>query len=147
VNWGGTTVLVDATGVPCRDAQGRIIACPPGALAGLGARLKYRHYRPRGVPPLAPNPVVAGLGAAYQGAQGAPAASIAPAADPSIAMQLNQISVDWPSGTLHIGTNKYSILTTLIGGLIVKGIMWGLSKGGSAIKGGGTPAVAAKKAR
>ena len=44
-----------------------------------------------------------------------------------------------------MGTNKYSILTTLIGGLVVKTIMWGLSKGGNALKGapalgGGAPA-------
>jgi hypothetical protein len=135
---------------------------------GLG---RFRHYPPRGARPLRPNPVVAGLrGLGYnftqelqqaQSAMSSPganqpasapatAASSAPAAQPDISTQLNQISFDWPSGTLYVGTNKYSILTTLIGGLVVKTIMWGLSKGGNALKGApalGGGAAAGKKGR
>jgi hypothetical protein len=110
--------------------------CPAGMVCGLG---RFKHYAPGGTRALRHNPVVAGFGAI-------PVAPAAPAAQPDIAAQLNAISFDWPSGTLYVGTNKYSILTTLIGGLVVKSIMWGLSKGGAALKGGAAP-VAAKKGR
>lgn len=110
---------------------------------GLG---RFKHYAPQGTRQLRHNPVVAGFAGVGLGRFGAiPAAPAAPAPLPDIATQLNQISFDWPSGTLYVGTNKYSILTTLLGGLVVKTIMWGLSKGGNALKGapalgGGAPA-------
>jgi hypothetical protein len=110
---------------------------------GLG---RFKHYAPRTAGRLRSNPIIAGLGANYQAIPAAPGTTAA-APPPDIAAQLNQISFDWPSGTLYVGTNKYSILTTLIGGLVVKSIMWGLSKGGAALKGGGAPAVAGKKSR
>jgi hypothetical protein len=137
--WGGGFIGVDGGTLfvqnvfpvaPCYDARGRVIPCPTG-VAGLG---RFKHYAPRGARSLRHNAVVAGLSAL-------PASP----ADPSIQTQLSQISVDWPSGTLHIGPNKYSILTTLIGGLIVKGLMWGLSKGGGALA--GSKVAAGRKAR
>lgn len=45
-----------------------------------------------------------------------------------IDQQLSQIRMDWSSGTLYVGSNHYSLLTTLLGGLVIKGIMWGGSK-------------------
>ena len=60
-----------------------------------------------------------------------------------IAQQLSQVRMDWPSGTLYVGSNHYSILTTLIGGLVIKGIMWGGGK--LASKTAPTPLVAAEQ--
>ena len=45
-----------------------------------------------------------------------------------IANQLSQVSVDWTTGTLLVGTNRYSLLTTFLGGMVIKGLFWGTGK-------------------
>ncbi len=64
-----------------------------------------------------------------------------------VAQQLSQIRMDWPSGTLYVGSNKYSLLTTLIGGLVIKGIMWGGGKMVTKVTGPTTPLIAAEEGR
>lgn len=71
-----------------------------------------------------------GLGASVPTPVPAPAPAAAPADTSSLPIdqQLNAVSIDWSSGTLWVGTNHYSLLTTLLGAVVVKGIMWGGSK-------------------
>lgn len=57
----------------------------------------------------------------------APAAPVNTSTLP-IADQLSQIRVDWSTGTLYVGTNSYSLLTTFLGGMVIKGIFWGTGK-------------------
>ncbi len=42
--------------------------------------------------------------------------------------QLASIRMDWATGNLWVGNNKYSLVTTLIGGLVIKGMLFGGNK-------------------
>lgn len=79
----------------------------------------------------------------------APAAAAVPVdtSTEPIANQLSQISVDWTTGTLYVGTNHYSLLTTFLGGLVIKGLFWGTGKITDRISTSfsSKPATAAKK--
>lgn len=147
--------LLNRSGLSVADMRSYLIS-KRGLLNGLGQPAYLgtpaHKKKPAGKKPLQkhllvrsrnnmPPPHFAGLGAAAP----APVAPAPLPTDPDIETQLSQIRFDWPSGTLYVGANKYSILTTLIGGLVVKAVMWGLSKGGSALK--GAPAIATAGAK
>lgn len=117
--------LLTSNGLSYDDLRSYLLAQGRSSLTGLGDTVA-----PVAAPALVPSP--------------APTATVMPdtSAEP-IAQQLNQISMDWSSGTLYVGSNKYSLLTTLLGGLVIKGIMWGGGKVFS--KAAPSPLVAAEQ--
>ncbi len=71
-------------------------------------------------------PVLRGFGDALPVPAQSPA--VASPADPTIEQQVAAIHIDWSTGNLWVGPNKYSLLTTLLGGLVIKGMLFGGSK-------------------
>lgn len=71
-----------------------------------------------------PKGVMAGLSSVAD----ATLASAMPDDNATIQDQLASIRMDWATGNLWVGNNKYSLVTTLIGGLVIKGMLFGGSK-------------------